>query len=62
MRRVVLRELYSLVGVLAVMLAIQFAFDALAPVWALVIFVMGWIALRAIEIRRRHGKDAPPSM
>jgi hypothetical protein len=59
MRRVVRREVIGLVVVLAVMLALQLAFDDLAPVWALVLFAVGWVVFRAVDVLRRPGKDAP---
>ena len=61
MRRLVVRELIGLLIVLAVLVGIQLAFDDLAPVWALVVFVVGWIAFRGMDVRRRYGKDSHPT-
>jgi hypothetical protein len=61
-RRLVVRELIGLIVVFAVLIATQLAFDDLAPVWALVLFAVGWVAFRVVDALRRHGKGAPPTV
>lgn len=60
-RKYLIRELLGLVVVVAILTGLQTAVDDVAPIWALALFVCGWVVFRALEIRGRHRRQATPA-
>jgi len=58
MGRLVFREVASLLVVLTIMLVIQGAFNAQAPVWALVTFVAGWVGVRSADLAKQRRRQS----